>query len=190
MFGCLGEMVKIVMVAENKKPVKSAQGPQTVIDYSFDDCPQLDLILLPGGWGTVPALSNPAILNFLQKQAPQSENTMSVCTGSALLAKAGLLNGRRATTNKQYFALATQTSDQVDWVESARWVVDGNYVTASGVSAGIDMALAVIANLYGQETAQRIANVTEYNWQTDPNHDPFTQFLNHGDTQRLINMYS
>ena len=79
---------------------------------------------------------------------------MSVCSGSALLAKAGLLDGRRATSNKQYFQLAEKQGPKVEWVKEARWVDDGNRVTSSGVSAGMDMALAVIARLYG-ETAGR-----------------------------------
>jgi transcriptional regulator GlxA family with amidase domain len=103
---------------------------------------------------------------------------MSVCTGSAILAKAGLLDGRRATSNKQFFDFARMQSEKVTWVEEARWVEDGPFATSSGVSAGTDMALAVIARLYGQERAEAIANLTEYERQTDPTKDPFHKFLN------------
>jgi transcriptional regulator GlxA family with amidase domain len=105
---------------------------------------------------------------------------MSVCSGSALLAKAGLLDGRRATSNKQFFDLARSQSAKVDWVTEARWVEDGPYATSSGVSAGIDMALAVIARLYGQQRARLVADATEYEWHTDPTRDPFVRFLNQG----------
>ena len=94
---------------------------------------------------------------FLRDAAGTAEITMSVCSGSALLAKAGLLDGRRATTNKQFFNLATSQSDRVEWVEEARWVDAGSFVTSSGVSAGIDMALHLVRTLYGEETAALVA---------------------------------
>jgi len=105
---------------------------------------------------------------------------MSVCSGSAILAKANLLDGRCATSNKQYFSLATNQSAKVKWIAEARWVEDGPFATSSGVSAGTDMALGIIARLYGRERAQLIANLTEYEWQDDPNRDPFYKFLNQG----------
>ena len=182
MFGSLGPtLLRIVTVAEQAGPVASYQGPKTLAEHGFADCPPLDLILLPGGFGTIAELENPAMLAFLRERAPAAEVTMSVCTGSALLAKAGLLDGRRATSNKQFFELARSQREAVEWVEEARWVEDGSFVTSSGVSAGTDMALGVIAKLYGRETAQRIADWTEYQWQPDPARDPFHRFLNQGD---------
>ena len=179
MFGSVGPDLKIVTVAEQAGPVASTQGPKTVAEHAYADAPKLDLILLPGGFGTFPMLENAAMLDFLRKRAPQAEVTMSVCSGSALLAKAGLLDGRRATSNKQFFDLAVRQSDRVDWVAEARWVEDGPFATSSGVSAGTDMALAIIAKLYGRPLAQQIADATEYTWQTDPTRDPFFKFLNH-----------
>jgi putative intracellular protease/amidase len=179
MFGSIGPDLTIVTVAEQAGPVASTQGPKTVAEHSYADAPKLDLILLPGGFGTFPQLESPAMLDFLRKRAPQAEVTMSVCSGSALLAKAGLLDGRRATSNKQYFDLAVRQSDKVDWVAEARWVEDGPFATSSGVSAGTDMALAIIAKLYGRALAQQIADATEYEWQTDSTRDPFFKFLNH-----------
>jgi transcriptional regulator GlxA family with amidase domain len=89
-----------------------------------------------------------------------------------------LLDGRRATSNKMVFDFARSQSEKVDWVEEARWVEDGPFVTSSGVSAGTDMALAVIATLWGRERAEVIANLTEYEWESDPDRDPFHRFLN------------
>lgn len=180
MFGCVGPEIEIVTVAERTGPVRSTQGPQTVAEFDFNGCPPLDLILLPGGIGTLDQLDNPAMLAFLRERSSSAEVTMSVCSGSAILAKAGLLDGRRATSNKQFFGLAAVQSDKVDWVEEARWVEDGPYVTASGVSAGTDMSLGVIARLFDRERAQTIADLTEYVWQEDPNRDPFYKFLNQG----------
>ena len=103
---------------------------------------------------------------------------MSVCSGSALLARAGVLDGRRATSNKMFFDLARGQSEKVDWVTEARWVEDGPFVTSSGVSAGTDMALAVIERLYGRERAEQVAILTEYEWQRDADRDPFAKYLN------------
>ncbi len=180
MFGSIGPEIEIVTVAERPGPIGSTQGPRTVADFDFGGCPPLDLILLPGGIGTLEQLDNPAMLAFLQDRSASAEVTMSVCSGSAILAKAGLLDGRRATSNKQFFSLATGQSDKVQWIEEARWVEDGPFVTASGVSAGTDMALGIISRLYGRERAQTIADRTEYLWQEDPNRDPFYKFLNQG----------
>ena len=139
----------------------------------------------PGGIGTVPELANEALLTFLRERCPQTSINMSVCSGSALFAKAGLLDGLRATSNKMFFNLATSQSDQVQWVEQARWVDAGQYVTSSGVSAGTDMALAVIERLFGAERAQQVATFTEYQWHTDADADPFVEFLNQADPAML-----
>jgi transcriptional regulator GlxA family with amidase domain len=180
MFGALGPALRIVTVAEQRGPVASAQGPATLAEHGFDDAPKLDLVLVPGGVGTFPQLANEALLAFLRARVREAERMMSVCTGSALFAKAGLLDGRRATSNKQFFDLARAQGPKVDWVPEARWVEDGPMVTASGVSAGIDMALAVIAALHGRAVATQIAELTEYEWHTDPTRDPFVRFLNQG----------
>ncbi len=179
------ELLQVVMVAEKAGPVKAGSMagspmPTFIADYGYDDAPQLDLILLPGGVGTFPELENEKMLNFLRERAAQAQITSSVCSGSALLAKAGLLDGKKATSNKMFFSLATAQSDKVDWQEQARWVDDGDVVTSSGVSAGIDMSLAIIARLFGQEAADRVAIGAEYTWHRDADTDPFTQYLNDG----------
>jgi len=177
MFGSLEKEIRIVTVAEKKGPVASTPGVETVARYDFDDCPRLDLILVPGGIGTLPQLGNEALLEFLRKRAGAAELTMSVCSGSALLARAGLLDGRRATSNKMCFQLARSQSDKVRWVTAARWVEDGPFATSSGVSAGTDMALAVIAKLFGPARAEQVAIGTEYTWHRDADRDPFAQYL-------------
>ena len=177
------DKLQVVMVAEAKGPVAAgsmtrAPGPKVVADFDFSDAPALDIILLPGGVGTIPELENEKLLSFLKERAAKAQITASVCTGSALLARAGLLDGKRATSNKQFFNLATSQSQKVDWVEHARWVEDGQFVTSSGVSAGTDMALAIIARLFGQETADQIAEAAEYTWHRDADEDPFAAQLN------------
>lgn len=178
MFGNLKPHVEIVTVAQNVGAVASFQGPKTVAEVEFENCPALDLLLVPGGMGTLAELRNPAMLEFLRNRAPDAKVTMSVCSGSWLLAKAGLLDGRRATSNKMLFEAAAQLGDRVTWVPEARWVEDGAFWTSSGVSAGMDMALGVIAALFGRELAQVVANGAEYAWQSDPELDPFHPYLN------------
>ena len=178
MFGSVGPELSIVTVAEQAGPVASFQGPKSLAEYGFDDCPRLDLVLLPGGFGTIAQLENEALLEFLRMRGDEAQVTMSVCSGSAILAKAGLLDGLRATSNKQFFALATGQGEKVDWVTEARWVDSGKFVTSSGVSAGMDMALAVIERLFGSKRAEAIAVLTEYEWHRDPTWDPFVKYLN------------
>ncbi len=175
MFGNLGRRMKVIMVAAKPGPIASTQGVKVVAEYGLDDCPRLDLLLVPGGFGTPAQLQNEALLTWLRERARIAEITMSVCSGSAILAKAGLLDERRATSNKQHFNFAVQQGKNVKWVKAARWVDDGDRVTSSGVSAGIDMALHVIARLYGKETAERLAVATEYTWHRDADKDPFAK---------------
>jgi transcriptional regulator GlxA family with amidase domain len=180
MFGILKPKVEIITVAEKAGPVSPTSGPQTLAEYDFQNCPPLDLLLVPGGFGAFNEIENQAVISFLQGRVPSAKITMSVCSGSWILARAGLLDSRRATSNKAYFKLATQQSDRVEWIPEARWVEDGPFFTASGVSAGMDMALAVIASLLGETTAERIAAGSEYVWNRNPDHDPFHQYLDSG----------
>jgi len=176
-FGNVQGRLKVVMVAEQAGPVASAQGPKAVADYGFDDCPPLDMVLVPGGFGTITEAKNPRLLDWLKKQSESTELMMSVCTGSTLLAKAGLLDGRKATSNKAYYKMATSYGPNVNWVEKARWVDDGNRVTSSGVSAGIDMALHVVERLWGTKVAEAIATGTEYQWHKNADEDPFARLV-------------
>ena len=193
MYTLLGaERASIHMIAEQAGPVASAMGsdgplgPKVVADYSFEDAPALDIILLPGGFGTFSQLENQALLTFLRERAERATVVSSVCTGSALLARAGLLDGLRATRNKQLFELARSQGEQVEWVESARWVDGGKMVTSSGVSAGIDMTRAIIARLFDTDVAENIAVAAEYSWQRDSTQDPFAGHLN--ELAREMNM--
>lgn len=164
---------QVVMISQNGGAVKSAQGVSAVADYSFANAPQLDIMMVPGGTGTRTELNNQVFLDFIRKQNENTQLTTSVCTGSALLAKAGLLTGHKATSNKNFFSLATQQDPSVDWQGKARWVEDGKFITSSGVSAGTDMALGLVARLYGKERASLLAHSLEYEWNDDPTNDPF-----------------
>lgn len=175
-FGSVGPRLKLVMIAENAGPVRSTQGVAMNADYSYQDAPPLDLILVPGGIGTLKMLRNKPLHDWLHARVPDAEIVMSVCSGSGILATAGILDGRKATTNKQSYRLITAWGPKVEWIKEARWVDDGNIVTSSGVSAGMDMALHVVQRLHGEKTALRIADGTEYEWHRDASWDPFAKF--------------
>ena len=100
---------------------------------------------------------------------------MAVCTGTVLLASTGVLDGRKATTNKLDFLQTIHLGPNVDWVREARWVEDGKFFTSSGVSAGIDMSLGAISRLYGKKAAQELAEGCDYDWHDDPSWDPFAK---------------
>lgn len=166
----------VIMIAEEQGPVMSAQGIATIADYSFSNAPALDIVMVPGGIGTRTELLNEKFLSYLRQVHAESEYTTSVCTGSALLAKAGILDGLRATSNKRAFYLAEEQSSEVDWIVDARWVESGKVLTSSGVSAGIDMALGLVAKTHGINSARMLASTLEYIWHEDADNDPFAQF--------------
>lgn len=177
MWGYIADF-KLHFIAEQAGPVRSAQGTQSYAEYDFETAPKLDIVMVPGGFGTKAQLQNPAMLKYLSKAHSESRFTTSVCTGSALLAKIGALDGEKATTNKRFFFLSEQQSDNVEWVENARWVESGKTFTSSGVSAGTDMALGLIEKLYGKQWATGIASSLEYTWHEDAGNDPYVQYTN------------
>lgn len=175
MFGVLPDHFELVTVAETTGAIASAQGPRVAVERDFADCPPLDVLLVPGGIGTRREAANPHLLGFLRETYPNLEILGSICTGAGLLARAGLLDGRRATTNKAVFAWPVSQGPRTTWVREARWVEDGNVWTASGVAAGMDMSLAIIARLLGEEVARRVSAGTEYDWHRDASWDPFAK---------------
>jgi transcriptional regulator GlxA family with amidase domain len=163
----------IFTVAEQVGPVRSGEGPVTMADYGFADMPACDILLIPGGMGTRPGVTRSELIGPLGTASSAAPVTATVCTGAALLARTGRLDGRAATSNKMAWQWVTEQSGAVRWVRRARWVDDGDIVSSSGVSAGIDMALALVARLHGRPVAERAAKVMEYIWHDDPADDPF-----------------
>lgn len=175
MFAMHREHFKIVAVGETGHAVASSGGPAVVPDARFDEGDTYDVLLVPGGKGTRDEVENAAMLDWLQQASAKAEVVTSVCTGSALLARAGLLEGRAATTNKLAFDWVREISrtDTVNWKPKARWVKDGKFYTSSGVSAGTDMSLQVIADLLGEAAADKAAFWAEYEANRDADNDPF-----------------
>lgn len=147
----------------------------TVMTQPFCELEGEYTCLLPGGGGTRPMAENEAFLQAIASLCRQAAFVLTVCTGSALLAKTGFLDGRRATSNKMAFDWAVSLGEKVRWEKKARWVRDGHVYTSSGISAGIDMALGFIEEQYGPEMAKKIATITEYRWDNNPQDDPFAR---------------
>jgi transcriptional regulator GlxA family with amidase domain len=166
-------LFELFSMAERAGVVKPGEGPPSYAEYSFIDAPDYDLLLIPGGFGTRTAVNNEAFLKHLAEASQRANITTTVCTGSALLARTGLLDGRPATSNKLAWEWVLQQGPRVKWRRQARWVDDGNIVTSSGVSAGIDMALSLIARLHGRDLALSAARNMEYRWHEDAADDPF-----------------
>lgn len=134
-----------------------------------------DILLIPGGIGTRKEVDNQELVEITRSLSQQSRYTLTVCTGSALLAQSGLLDGRVATSNKRAFNWVKSIRQQVLWKHKARWTVDGKYYTSSGISAGMDMTLGFISNILGMEHAERVAWEMEYMWNNDPEDDRFAR---------------
>ncbi len=156
-------------------PHNSTFSESVVPTHTFAQPPaSLDVLIVPGGLGTrAPDLQD--MIAYIKGTYPQLKYLISVCTGAGLLARAGVLDGKRATTNKRAWEATTALGPKVNWVAKARWVEDGNIWTSSGVSAGIDLIFAFIEKVYGSEIATTIANVLEYDRHLDSSWDPFAE---------------
>jgi transcriptional regulator GlxA family with amidase domain len=144
-----------------------------VMTENASDMDLSGILLVPGGRATRTLVDDPDFIGRLKGIAEKSTWCLTVCTGSGLIAKTGLLDGHRATSNKMAFEWAKSTGEKVNWIYKARWVVDGKYYTSSGVSAGIDMSLGFLADRFGEERAKTKAKFIEYEWNDDKDNDPF-----------------
>jgi putative intracellular protease/amidase len=163
-FGMVPERFRVRFIAQAAGIVTGAHGTKVVADFGHGDAPSPDIVLVPGGAGTRTLAHDESFLKWLGEWASTARVVASVCTGSALLAASGLLDGYRATSNTRAFEWATGFGPKTQWLPNARWVTDRNRWTSAGVSAGIDMTLALVASLHGQATAKEIASRMEYDW--------------------------
>ncbi|WP_299442135.1 DJ-1/PfpI family protein [uncultured Rhodospira sp.] len=150
---------RVLTVAKTPEPVRASGGLRLIPDVSFADCPALDVICVPGGAGVTPLMEDPDTLAFLRGKADTARYITSVCTGSLLLGAAGLLRGRRAACHwmsREMLAAFGAIPDP------ARVVRDGPVVTGGGVTAGIDFALTLAAEVFGADTARRVQLAIEY----------------------------
>ena len=168
-------MAKIVTLGEKEGLIRSAHGLRIQADHAFGEINHVDVLLIPGGYGTRKEVNNEKLIGYLRDYAEKASYVATICTGTALLAKTGLLDGRQATTNKMAFEWVTSQGPKVNWVPEARWVEDGKFFTASGVSAGMDMALGLIEKLFDHDTSLNMARAAEYEWHSDKTWDPFAK---------------
>lgn len=157
-------LFEVVLIAESRELVKAFGGLRVEPHVTIDDCPPLDLLLVPGGWGTRGLLANERLISWLREQAGAVELMTSVCTGASLLARAGLLDGKSATSHWGTIDWMREAYPAITMLDNRRVVDEGNIITSAGVSAGIDMALYLVGKLHGPETAAHIAHGMEYDW--------------------------
>lgn len=133
----------------------------------------VDIFLIPGGYGTRIEVSNTELISKIKKICQSSQFVFTVCTGTALLAKTGLLDGRKATSNKKAFDWVVTQGENVNWVRKARWIKDEKYYTSAGVSAGMDMTLGFLSDMHGIDFARKTAFEIEYDWLENMEEDHF-----------------
>jgi putative intracellular protease/amidase len=158
------------------EPVKSYNGPRVAPDYFRDEAleKKIDLLMIPGGLGTRVLLADDrpeekrALLAWVRSMDERVAIMSSVCTGAAILAAAGLLDGKVAATNHAAFGWVTLFGPGVHWDNVSRWVDAGRYVTSAGVSAGTDMGFYLVKRLAGRAVAEVAAQSAEYDWHRDP----------------------
>lgn len=151
----------VFTVARTREPVTATGGLVLVPRHSFADAPPIDLLLVPGGFGTRPLLQDAEVVGWIRATAARARLTASVCTGALLLARAGLLDGRRATTHWGSFGLLASLGRDITVDREARFV-DDVVLTSAGVASGLDMALHLVERLFGREVADETARYIEY----------------------------
>jgi transcriptional regulator GlxA family with amidase domain len=157
-------LFRVITVAETTDPITTRNGLVVVPATTLEHTPQIDILLVPGGAGTRAAMHNPNILNWVQERSRDAELTTSVCTGAFVLASAGLLAGRPATTYWESINELRSRFSDIDVRDNQRWIDAGDVITSAGVSAGIDMALHIVRRLYGADVARATALGIEYDY--------------------------
>ncbi|KAF3047318.1 hypothetical protein E8E11_000954 [Didymella keratinophila] len=182
--------IDIALIAETMDPVTSEPSlaamnpfnssvyPVLPPTHTFENAPDLDVLILTGG----PGWRNPTLnttLDFIAKTAPNVKHVLTICTGSALAARTGIMNGRKATTDKTSWRNAVEAGPNTTWVPHARWVEDESSLppvwSSSGVTAGPDLMLHWVSQTYSEKNATYIANILEHQRITDASSDPFAR---------------
>ena len=158
----MGAEHELLLIAPTHEPIKARYGLRVMPDTSMADAPELDVLLVPGGYGArVFARHDAAILQFIRETHERGAWVVSVCTGALILANAGVLTGHHATTHHSAFDLLRETPN-IDVVEDQRWIIEPPIATSAGVSAGVDLALALLETWYGAELKSAVAAQIEW----------------------------
>ncbi|KFA66007.1 hypothetical protein S40285_03685 [Stachybotrys chlorohalonatus IBT 40285] len=188
--------LNLYLLSHNLDPVSTEPTPEqnapgsnfwfsVLPTHTFADAPDLDVLIVPGGfgWGE-PDLQEH--IDYIAQVYPSLEYLITICVGSILAARAGVLDGRNATTNKRVWSTTREYGPTTNWIGRARWVVDGNIWSSSGVSAGIDATVAWVNHVYGTVDANEITNAMEYSAHRDPSWDPFADHFNVTDSLNAL----
>lgn len=160
-------LFNVYTIAEKPGQIRARNGLKIIPDHTLEAAPASDLFIIPGGFGTRALLKQPALIDWIRARAGVAEITASVCTGSLVLAKAGLLDAKEATTHYQRVDLLRELAPTARVHEDRRFLDNGNVLTSAGISAGIDMSLHLVARLHGREVAEATARYMEYPWRND-----------------------
>lgn len=158
---------EVRLLAETRDVVVATGGLRVLPDCTLAECPPLDVLVVPGGWGTRRLLEHRPLLDWIAARGAAVATLTSVCTGALLLGRAGLLDGRRATTHWRSLDLLREVAPRTTVEDALHVVEDGHVVTSAGISAGIDMALRVVARLCGERIARETARHMEYPYPED-----------------------
>lgn len=173
MFSIMGERIEVLVTAPEAGLVRSVAGTRVEATVTLSKLPSVDVLMIPGGIGTRGVVGDKTLIQSLTEVIKRTPTVASICTGAGVLAATGALDNKQATSNKMAFEWACRMGPKTEWIPKARWVEDGKFVTSAGVSAGMDMALALIEQWFGSEQAEAVALGAEYDWHRDPGWDPF-----------------
>jgi transcriptional regulator GlxA family with amidase domain len=153
---------RIILIAERLDQISAIGGLRLTPDVTFDGCPELDLLLVPGGLGTRKEVHNTALVKWILTKASGTRLIASVCTGSSLLGKAGLLDGRNATTHWRAFDFLSSCAPKAHIKKDVQFTLNEPIFTSAGVAAGIDLALRIVSHFFGSRIGQATARHMEY----------------------------
>ena len=159
---------KVYLISETNKQITAIGGLRLTPDVTISECPELDLLVVPGGWGTRKESKNKILVKWIGNQFTNNRLIASVCTGSSLLGKAGLLDGRDATTHWRAFDFLQESAPKARILKNVRFTLTEPIFTSAGVSAGIDLALRIVSHVFGTEVGQATARQMDYPY---PNSD-------------------
>ena len=153
---------EVLLISQFNQPVTTTGGMKVVPDFTFDNSPASDILVVPGGLGFLKEMHNEVMLSFVRSRAPRVETLASVCTGALILGNAGLLDSLCATTHWRYLQMMQELFPKVTVDSKSHVVKAGKVITSAGISAGIDMALHVVTDYFGEGIARATARHMEY----------------------------
>lgn len=172
-FGRLKDHYQIQFYSELGGLVKNNHGVAVQSEKIEEIKNDAGIFLIPGGWGTRKEVHNTTLIEKIKTISQSSKFVHTVCTGTALLARTGLLDDKKATSNKRAFDWVITQGEKVNWIRKARWTKDEKFYTSAGVSAGMDMTLGFLSDMHGIDFARKVAFEIEYNWIENMEEDNF-----------------